>query len=181
MSYPIDFAQVRLDFKGGNSDKFYYLTMLANKDGKAIVIRRFGRNKAGAFGEMKIDTFESQIKAEKEFEKLYDEKTRKGYSVTGSPQNIAAGDQASLRIAVGPAVWSKLPPSAIQHLDLRIPTDGRKELGDTRFDENGKFVGEPKPKTFSAEEIAEARRLEQEEAQREAEKAYAGNSLYGRF
>ncbi len=179
MSYPIDHSQVHLTFKDRKSDKFYALSLLVNAYGKATVLRRFGKNN-GTFGELIVENFDTQAKAEKLFEKLLREKTGKGYSITNQGETQCR-DSAALRLAVGVAVWPKLPPSVIQHLDLGIPTDGRKDLDPPRFNDDGKFIGDPKPRVFTPEEVAAAKEAERLAEVEEAKRVYGTNSNFGRF
>lgn len=181
MTYPVEFSQVRLEYTdGGRSNKFYVLTLLSNSDGKTVLLRRFGKNAVGAFGELVAQNFPSAAHGEKAFEKLFREKTGKGYSVIKN-DNATAKDESELRLKVGPAVWPKLPPSVVTHLDLGLDVSGRKELEQPRFDENGKFLGDQKPRTFTREEIEAQRALEAQQAAEETKRAYASNSLFGRF
>jgi hypothetical protein len=55
------------------------------------------------------------------------------------------------------------------------------ELKAPRFNEDGRYLGEPKPKVFSEAEIRAAKEAEKIEEQREAEKVYAANPRFGMF
>ncbi|QIG69105.1 WGR domain-containing protein [Rhizobium phage RHph_N1_15] len=180
MSYPIDFAHIALAYSDGNrSNKFYNATLLAAPNGMAIIIRRWG--KAGAAGEMKIERFAILKKAEAEFEKLVASKTGKGYEVKSNDIKQIA-DESSLRVTLGPAVWPRIPGPDLQHILPNTDVTGRpKELNAPRFSEEGRYLGEPKPRVFSPAEIAAAREAEKLAEQAEAAKTYAGNANFGRF
>ncbi|WP_276122587.1 WGR domain-containing protein [Pararhizobium qamdonense] len=179
MSYPLDFAHYALEFSdGGRSNKHYNATLLIAPNGMSILVKRWG--KIGSIGEMKVEKFAIQKKAESEFEKIVQSKLGKGYE-TRSHNMKQINAEGELRMAFGPAVWPKLPGSALEHVLPGFDTAGRKELGETRFDENGKFKGDPAPRVFSQAEIAAARAAERLAAQEEAQKTYAVNPNFGRF
>jgi predicted DNA-binding WGR domain protein len=180
MSYPLDFAQYSLEFSdGGRSNKHYTATLLhSDTSGNSVIIRRWG--KIGVLGEIKIEKFAIRHKAEKEFEALVESKLRKGYEKKSS--NIKQiNSEGELRMAFGPAVWPKLPGSALQHVIPNMDVTGRRELDPNRFDENGKYIGEPPARTFSQAEIKKAREAEKEREQEEAVKTYSENPRFGMF
>ncbi|MBX4911388.1 WGR domain-containing protein [Rhizobium bangladeshense] len=180
MSYPIDFAQIALVYSDGNrSNKFYNATLLVAPTGMAILIRRWG--KAGAPGEMKIERFAIQKKAETEFEKLVQSKIGKGYE-TKSNDIKQIADESSLRVTLGPAVWPRIPGPDLQHILPSMDVTGRpKELNAPRFSEEGKYLGEPAPRVYSQAEIRAAREAEKAAEQAEAVKTYSSNPHFGRF
>jgi len=179
MSYPLDIANIHLEFSDGDrSNKFYSATLVTTQNGKAIVIKRWG--KIGLIGELKVETYPSQNKAEREYEKIVSAKRGKGYQATKSTMKIVS-TETEFRLAIGPAVWLKLPPGPLLHLIPDMDVSGRRELDPNRFDENGKYIGEPPPRVFSKAEIEAARQVEREQEQAEAVKTYASHPKFGRF
>ncbi len=179
MSYPLDFASYSMEFSDGQrSNKFYHATLVVAANQSAIIVRRWG--KIGQPGELKIDKFAIQKKAESEFEKLLQSKLGKGYTTKSS--NIKqVNTQDELRLAFGPAVWPRLPGSALQHIVADIDVSGRRELNPPRYDENGKWLGEPPARVFSRTEIEKARQAQAEADRMEAAKTYASNPRFGLF
>jgi predicted DNA-binding WGR domain protein len=181
MSYPIDFTQIALAYSDGNrSNKFYNVSLIAAANGMAIMVRRWG--KAGTPGEMKIERFAIPKKAEAEFEKLVEQKiSRSGYQVKSNDIK-RVDDEAQLRMALGPAVWPRIPGPDLLHVFPTMDVTGRAtELKAPRFNEDGRYLGEPKPKVFSEAEIRAAKEAEKLDQQREAEKVYAANPRFGMF
>ena len=178
MSYPLDFANVHLEFTDDKSKKFYNASLVGNAEGKAIVVKRWG--KIGVIGEMKVESFPTLAKAEKEYESIVSSKLRKGYErQRGDTKQIT--NETAFRMAIGPAVWPKLPPGPLVHIVPDMDVSGRRELDPARFSEDGKYLGEPAARVFSKTEIAAARERERQAEQAEAVKAYANNSNFGRF
>ncbi len=75
--------QTKLHFKEGNSDKVYEVD-LCEIDARFVVNFRYGRKGAELKEGSKTTSPVSQTEAEKVFQKLVDEKTKKGYHVVGS-------------------------------------------------------------------------------------------------
>jgi predicted DNA-binding WGR domain protein len=75
--------QTKLHFKEGNSDKVYEVD-LCEIGGNFVVNFRYGRKGAELKEGTKTTSPVSQVEAEKVFQKLVDEKTKKGYHVVGS-------------------------------------------------------------------------------------------------
>ncbi|QIG75644.1 WGR domain-containing protein [Rhizobium phage RHph_Y2_17_1] len=182
MSYPIDFSQIALVYSDGNrSNKFYNVSLAIAESGMAIIVRRWG--KTGTAGEMKIERFAIAKKAMAEFEKLVEQKiSRSGYEVKSNDSKQIA-DQNELRMAIGPAVWPRIPGPDLQHILPTMDVTGRPtELKPPRFsEENGRYLGEAKPRVFSDAEIRAAKEAQKLEEQREAEKTYAANPRFGMF
>lgn len=181
----MDAAHCALSYTDGKrSNKFYKLFLLVNADGKSVVVRHYGKN--GTAGDVIVKNFNSQKGGEVEYEKLFKEKSGKGYGVdTNNAKQIT--DQEDLRKLLGMAIWPKMPPSAMTHLVPDADVSGRKELNPPRFDENGNFLN-PQGRTFTPQEIAEARAREEADRQKvleaeaiEAQKEYQTNSRYARF
>jgi predicted DNA-binding WGR domain protein len=75
--------QTKLHFKEGNSDKVYEID-LCEINAQFVVNFRYGRKGAELKEGSKTTSPVSQAEAEKVFQKLVDEKTKKGYHVVGS-------------------------------------------------------------------------------------------------
>jgi predicted DNA-binding WGR domain protein len=179
MSYPLDFAHYSLEYSDGNrSNKHYNVSLVVAPNGSAIIVRRWG--KIGQLGDMKIEKFAIQKKAESEFDKLVQSKLGKGYETKNT--NIKqVNSEPELRMAFGPSVWPMIPGPALQHIVPSMNVTGRKEeLNPPRFEENGKFIPTA-PKVFSEEEIRAAKLAEKVIEQEEAVKTYASNPMFGRF
>ena len=186
MIYPIEFARVMLECSdGARTNKFYELFFAQTSDGRAAVVRRYG--KIGAFGDVVEKVHKTIQAAEREFESLLKQKTGKGYKVIKNTTEVAQ-DAKGLRVIFGPALWPKLSASLVAHLDHELSTNTRPAEQDTpRYDEDGKFIP-PAPKVHSPEEIAAARAREEEERARQAEVERAANAVeyqklgnFGRF
>ena len=74
--------QTKLHFKEGNSDKVYEVD-LCETGGKYIVNFRYGRRGAELKEGAKTTSPVNLTEAEKVYQKLVDEKTRKGYHISG--------------------------------------------------------------------------------------------------
>lgn len=180
MSYPLDIAVQKYAYSDGNrSNKFYDIYLLVNKAGMAIIVRHWG--KKGAAGDLKIEQFAIQKKAESEFEKLADSRRRKAYELISS--NIKqVNTDAETRMAVGPALWPRIPGPDIKHVLPHMDTSGRpQEANPARYDDDGKWIGEAPARVFSKTEIAKAREAERAAQQEEAVKTYASNPRFGMF
>jgi predicted DNA-binding WGR domain protein len=175
-TYPISATVVPLKHQGGT--KFYHLTLIKTADGKGALLRRFG--KVTVFGELIQQTWPTFAEAEKEFEKIFREKTsgRKGYAPNGIAKETIAADQAGLQDLFGRMLWPKLSADFITHLDASIPTAGRREPDAPRFSEDGEFI-EQKQRTLSPQEIEAARELERQQNAEVAKSAYAANPKFG--
>ncbi|OCP21875.1 MULTISPECIES: WGR domain-containing protein [unclassified Ensifer] len=180
MSYPLDIAVQKFAFSDGNrSNKFYDVYLMVNTHGMAIIVRHWG--KKGTSGDLKVEQFAIQKKAESEFEKLCDSRRRKAYELISS--NIKqANTDAEVRMAVGPALWPRIPGPDIKHVLPHLDTTGRpQETNPARYNENGKWIGEAPARVYSKTEIAKARQAEREAEQVEAVKTYAANPRFGLF
>ncbi len=179
MTYPLDFATYTLESSDGHrSNKFYHATLVVSQNQNAIIVRRWG--KIGSPGELKIEKFAIQKKAESEFEKLVRSKLGKGYTTKSSNiKQINAQDE--LRLAFGPGLWPRLPGSALEHILPGIDITGRRELSPPRYDENGKYLGEPPPRVYSKTEIEKARQAQAAAEREETARTYASNPRFGLF
>lgn len=181
MSYPIELAHFALTYSDGHrSNKFYNATLLVAATGMSLIIKRYGKIGA-SFGEIQIQRFAIQKKAESEFEKLVRSKTGKGYEVKNHDLKSIT-EEGALRMAVGPAVWPKIPAPDMKHLLPDFDTTGRPvALKAPRETEDGKWIGDPAPRVFSQAEIRAAREAERQAEQQEAVKTYAANPRFGLF
>jgi predicted DNA-binding WGR domain protein len=171
--YPIKMRTISLDHRGGT--KSYHLMMIEAANGNCVVVNRWG--KTGVFGEMKVETFDSPVKAQKAWDKKEREKTGKGYSQTGSTREAIASEQSELSRTIGLSTFNKMGASAVKHLDPSFDTTGMREADPAQYDE------ETGAKIDTSRK-ADLSNLIQEQKQREAEnaaRAYAENDLYGRF
>ncbi|MER9176288.1 WGR domain-containing protein [Mesorhizobium sp. M0955] len=176
-SYPIKASRVSLDHHGGT--KSYHIILVETADGLGLLVKRWG--KTGQFGDMKSESYATYREAEKAFERVFNEKTRKGYAVTGKTVEATANDQHELPGLFGRLVWAKLDAGAIQHICPLMDVADRRQPDPPAFDEDGEFLGKPKPRLLSPQELEEARRLEAEEKKRQEQAGYASNPLYGMF
>lgn len=170
--YPITSKIVSLDHQGGT--KSYHLHLIQAANGNCVVINRWG--KTGSFGEMKVETFDSPVKAQRAFDKKETEKTRKGYRQTSSARETTAKDSSELVKAVGVTFFNKMGVAAVSHLDPGFDTSGMRQLDGPNWDEDGNKL-DPTRKVDPAV-IREAQLKAQQEA---IEQAYQSNDLYGRF
>lgn len=185
MSYPLDAATALLNYSDGNrSNKFYRLMLVVNPTGQSFVLRHYG--KVNTAGDVIVKSFNSQAAAEKEYEKLHKEKTGKGYTLTSGDTRVL-NNEADFRAFAGITLWPRIPSGAMLHVLPDADVSGRKEANPPRFDENGKFL-DPKARTFSPQEIADAKRREEAERRAqleleaaEAEKVYKSNRRFGMF
>lgn len=170
--YPITSRTITLNHQGGT--KSYHLHLIQAASGNCVVINRWG--KTGALGEMKIETFDSPIKAQRAFDRKETEKTRKGYRQDTPARETTAKDSSELVKAVGNVYFNKMGAAAVQHLDPGFDTTGMRQLDGPNWDEDGNKLDSARkvdPATIRAAQIA---------AEKEAaEKAYHANDLYGRF
>jgi predicted DNA-binding WGR domain protein len=81
--------QTRLHFREGNSDKIYEVD-LCETNGLFLVNFRYGKRGADLKEGTKTNGAVAQAEAEKIFQKLVDEKTRKGYQVLEEGQTEVA-------------------------------------------------------------------------------------------
>jgi predicted DNA-binding WGR domain protein len=171
--YPIKVHSISLDHRGGT--KSYHLMMIEAANGNSVVVYRWG--KTGVFGEIKIETFDSPIKARKGWEKKEREKTSNGYSQTGPAVEKVAADASELMAAIGRNMFAKLGASNVKHLDPSFDTSGMREADDPQYDE------ETGKKLDTARKMDLAALLEEQKRKEEAEiaRAYEVNDLYGRF
>lgn len=171
--YPIKSRSISLDHRGGT--KSYHLMIIEAANGKCVVINRWG--KTGSFGEMKVETFDSPVAAQKAFDKKEREKGRNGYSQTGSTRDTEAADASELVKAIGMATFNKMGAAAVKHLDPNFDTTGMREADPPQYDE------ETGRKLDTARRANLDEMMRQQKAAEEAAvlEAYAANDLYGRF
>lgn len=171
--YPIKSRALSLDHRGGT--KSYHLMLIQANNGKCVVINRWG--KTGAFGEMKVKTFDSVPAAEKAFSKKEREKTGKGYSQTGASRETTAADGSELPRSIGLAVFNKMGAAAVKHLDPGFDTSGMREADNPQYDEETGRKIDTARKADLAELMAAQKAAEEETAKQ----AYADNPIFGRF
>lgn len=171
--YPIKVHTISLDHRGGT--KSYHLHMIQAANGNCVFIKRWG--KTGVFGECKIETFDSPIKAQKAWDSKERAELNKGYSQTGPVVEKVARDQSELVAAIGRNTFNKLGPAAVKHLDPSFDTTGMREAEDPQYDEETGRKIDTSRKMDLAELMAEQKRQEEAERQR----TYESNDLYGRF
>jgi predicted DNA-binding WGR domain protein len=171
--YPIKSRTISLDHQAGT--KSYHLHLIEAANGHCVVINRWG--KTGAFGEMKVETYDSPIAARKAIDKKENEKTRKGYRQVGAARETSAEDVSELVKAIGMAPFNKMGATAVEWLDPDFDTSGMREADGPQYDEETGRKLDTARKANIEEARAEARRREVETAQQ----AYAENELYGRF
>ncbi|QNH71691.1 hypothetical protein V1VFAS_096 [Rhizobium phage V1VFA-S] len=171
--YPIKVHSISLDHRGGT--KSYHLMMIQAANGNSVVVYRWG--KTGVFGETKIETYDSPVKAQKGWDKKEREKTNNGYSQTGPVVEKTANDASELMAAIGRNMFAKLGASNVKHLDPSFDTSGMREADDPQYDE------ETGRKLDTARKMDLAALLEEQKRKEEAEIAanYEVNELYGRF
>ncbi|WP_168342099.1 WGR domain-containing protein [Rhizobium leguminosarum] len=171
--YPIKVHSISLDHRGGT--KSYHLMMIRAANGNTVVVYRWG--KTGVFGEVKIETYDGPIKAQKGWDKKEREKTNNGYSQTGPAVEKTANDASELMAAIGRNMFAKLGASNVKHLDPSFDTNGMREADDPQYDE------ETGKKLDTARRMDLAALLEEQKLKEAAEiaAAYEVNDLYGRF
>lgn len=163
----------RTSLKHRGGTKEYHLVLIVTPQQTGILIRRFG--KVGAFGEVMVEQFNNALVAEANYCQLLLKKTaeRKGYSKTVS--NSTECDFDELQKRIGRPLWAKLSPANIRFLNADADVTGVREPDPPRFDEEGRWLGNPEPRKadLTAEiEAAKAARLEELRQK---------NPLYGRF
>ncbi|MEP6923456.1 MAG: WGR domain-containing protein, partial [Pyrinomonadaceae bacterium] len=82
--------QTQLHFREGNSDKIYEVDLCETAENQFVVNFRYGRRGADLKEGVKTTTPVAQAEAEKVFQKLVDEKTRKGYSAVSNTGDAPA-------------------------------------------------------------------------------------------
>lgn len=170
--YPITSKTISYDHQGGT--KSYHLHLIQAANGNCVVINRWG--KTGAIGEMKIEMFDSPVKAQRAFDKKETEKTRKGYRQNGPAREATAKDASEIVKAVGNVYFNKMGATAVQHLDPAFDTSGMREVDSPQWDEDGNKLDSSRKVDPAA--VRAAQLAAEKEA---AEKAYSENDLYGRF
>ena len=171
--YPIKTRSISLDHQGGT--KSYHLHMIEAANGHCVVINRWG--KTGAFGEVKVETFDSPVKANRAFDKKENEKTRKGYSQVGSTRETTAASADELVKAIGMAVFNKMGAAAVKPLDPSFDATGMREADPPQYDEEtGRKLDTAR--RANLDEMMRQQKAAEEEA---VKNAYAANDLYGRF
>lgn len=172
--YPMEVAKASLSHKGGTKD--YFLTLVVNAQGRAIVIRRWGAK--GATGQVRVKSFPSQSAAEADFQKELDHRQSgsKGYSITDS-KTLKIESSAQFPLVVGRTIFPKIGPANVKHLDPAYDTTGMREPESNR-DEDDNFIGNTtRHVTIDPDVVARA-----EAAQKEAELAeMKTNPKFGRF
>lgn len=170
--YPAEVYKVYLEHQGGT--KFYELTRVVMGNEASLVIRRFGKVKT--FGEVIVTRFSNLTAADKEFSKLFKEKTsgRKGYKLSRDVEQDAV-DLNELRILVGRGLFAKLSPEDLKHIDPAIDTSGVRDTDKPRYSEDGEYKGEHRRMVEITEEMMERERQEQ------VKELAKMNPLYGRF
>ena len=171
--YPIKSRSVSLDHRGGT--KSYHLVLIEAANGHCVVVNRWG--KTGQFGEMKIEQFDSPVKAQKAWDKKEREKTGKGYSQTGSTRERVANELVELPRVVDAMTFNKMGASNVKWLDPAFDTTGMREADDPQYDEETGRKLDTARKADLSDLIAEQQRREAEAAA----VAYNNNDLYGRF
>nr|AJW30269.1 hypothetical protein pLM21S1_p151 [Sinorhizobium sp. LM21] len=171
--YPIKSRTITLDHRGGT--KSYHLVLIEAANGNCVVINRWG--KTGAFGEMKVETFDSPIKAQKAWDKKEREKTGKGYAQKGGTRERSVAETSELPKIVDAMTFNKMGASAVKHLDPFFDTSGMREADDPQYDEETGAKLDTARKADLSDAI-EAKRIADAE---KAARAYDDNDLYGRF
>jgi len=170
----MEVVKASLSHKGGTKD--YFLTLVVNKQGRAIVIRRWGAK--GATGQVRVKAFPSQIDAEADYQKELNHRQSgsKSYRLTDS-KIVTVESAAQLPLVIGRTVFPKIGPANAKHLDPNYSTDGMREPESNRDDDDNFIGNQTRHVTIDPDAVARA-----EAAQREAELAsMKGNPKFGRF
>ncbi|WP_456868363.1 WGR domain-containing protein [Galbibacter sp. BG1] len=163
-----------LTHKGGTKE--YFITLMANAQGKAIVIRRWGAK--GAIGQVKVSKFDTVAAAERDYEKEIDRRQSgsKGYQITDQKiVNVDAPEKLSL--IIGRTVFPKIGGSNVKHIDPNYDTGGMREPESNRDDDDN-YVGDFQRRVkVDPDAVAAA-----EKAEREKElDVLRSNPKFGRF
>lgn len=135
--YPMEGTKCSLTHKGGTKE--YFITLMANAEGKAIVVRRWGAK--GAIGQVRVSKFDTVAAAESDYTKELDKRQSgaKGYQLTDQRiVNVKSAERLSL--VIGRTVFPKIGASNVQHIDPNYDTAGMREPESNRDDDDN-FVG----------------------------------------
>ena len=172
--YPMEVVKTSLAHKGGTKD--YFLTLVVNATGQALLIKRWGAK--GAIGQIKVEKYPDQASGERAYSKelTLRQSGSKGYQITDS-KVLKIEDASALSMVIGRTVFPKVGPANVKHIDPSYDTSGMREPESNR-DEDGNFVGnQPRHVAIDPEVVAAAER-----AQKEAELAsMRTNPKFGRF
>ncbi|WLR91029.1 WGR domain-containing protein [Shinella zoogloeoides] len=163
-----------MSHKGGTKD--YFLTLVVNAQGRAIVIRRWGAK--GATGQVRVKKFASQLEAEVDYQKELDHRQSgsKGYRITDS-KTLQIEKREAFPFVVGRTVFPKIGPANVQHLDPTYDTTGMREPESNRDDDDNFIGNATRHVTIDPDVVARA-----EAARKEAELAeMKQNPKFGRF
>lgn len=171
--YPIKTRSISMDHRGGT--KSYHLMIVEAANGHSVFISRWG--KTGAFGEVKVETFDSPKKAQQAWDRKEREKVKNGYGQTAPARESRADKQDELIKAIGLTIFNKMGAKAVLHLDPTFDTTGMREADPPQYDEE------------TGRKLDTARKADLEEAMKQqrlmeaaaAEEAYRNNPIYGRF
>lgn len=172
--YPITVE--RQTFTHKNGTKSYHLMIVRNATGHAVFINRWG--KIGQFGDLQVTPYNSHEAASQAWDRKEREKTRGGYGATAATIETIAETPAQLPAAISLAVFAKMGPDAVKHLDPSYDTSSMREIDPPRLDEDGKLTGID---TTRKADISEALAAEKERQRIEDENAYKDNPLFGLF
>lgn len=172
--YPMEIAKVSLGHKGGTKD--YFLTLIVNATGQAVVIRRWG--KKGATGQVTVKKFDNGGLAETDFQKELTKRQSgsKGYQIEDS-KTLTVESQSQLPLMVGRTVFPQMGGSNVKHIDPGYDVTGMREPESNRDDDDN-FVGNT-PRHVSVDP-AVVEKLEQEKRERELD-SMRSNPKFGRF
>ena len=134
--------QTKLHFKEGNSDKVYEVD-LCEIGGNFVVNFRYGRKGAELKEGSKTTAPVSQAEAEKVFQKLVDEKTKKGYHVVGS--NAETVDKPKVAVVLNNDLSARNERILSQLSDVKAKSNPKIEriiwrAGELKLKESAPFI-----------------------------------------
>ncbi|WP_062120595.1 WGR domain-containing protein [Aureimonas sp. AU40] len=168
------FERITLDHKSGTKDYHVYSICCAETK-RSILIKRWG--KVGAFGQIDVQTFDTNEGAVNEFWKVVRSKTtpRKGYEEGAKKDDLGDADMVKTFLGIG--VFTSIGADALDHLKAGIDTTGCKRgAKPANRDDDGNWIGDPPPKLVEVDEAA----IERERISRETA-ANAENPNFGIF
>src|SRR5437879_830114 len=122
-TYPMDFQKLSWIHKGGTK-KEYHIILVVNGDGRATVIRRFGKSKAATNVLAEIHSI--QAEGERSVEGHIRERAKKGYELVGQSSGQIQ-DAAEMVQVCGRIIFPKLGPAVVKSMDPAFDTSRMRE------------------------------------------------------
>jgi len=172
--YPMEGTKCSLTHKGGTKE--YFITLMANAQGKAIVVRRWGAK--GAIGQVRVAKFDTVAEAENDYTKevMKRQSSSKGYQITDE-KIVSVDAPEKLSLVIGRTVFPKIGASNVTHLDPNYDTAGMREPESNRDDDDN-YIGEYRRRVkFDPDAVAAVERAERE---KELD-VLRSNPKFGRF